>query len=73
MVPNTYFSVKKNIEMLHTVPYRHEMNGACERLNRTLIDKARTIFPQSGMDKKYLAIQCTAYLVAPLRKIPKYR
>ncbi|XP_063836470.1 protein son of sevenless [Ostrinia nubilalis] len=41
------------IVMQHTVPYNPEMNGVAERMNRTLMDKARTILIDAGMKKEF--------------------
>ena len=34
-----------------TVPYSPQQNGTSERLNRTLLDKARSILQDSGLPK----------------------
>ena len=37
----------------HSAPYSHEQNGQSERLNRTILDKARCLLFQAQMSKKY--------------------
>lgn len=41
---------QKGIQLLYTVPYNPEMNGVAERLNRTLVEKARSMLIASGID-----------------------
>lgn len=36
-----------------TVPYTPEQNGVSERMNRTIIEKARSILQDSGLNKKF--------------------
>ncbi len=54
---------EKGIMCEHTVPYTPQMNGKAERLNRTLVEKARCLLEDSSLSKKYWdeAIQCAAY------------
>lgn len=47
------FSAKKGIELLYTVAYNPELNAVSERLNRTLMEKARTMLLTSGLDKRF--------------------
>ena len=48
----------------HSAPYSHEQNGQSERLNRTILDKARCLLFQAQMSKKYWseAVLAAAYL-----------
>lgn len=41
---------QKGIQLLYTVPYNPEMNSVAERLNRTLVEKARSMLIGSGID-----------------------
>jgi len=43
---------KKGIEMNYIVPYSSQMNGTAERLNRTLMEKARALLTESKMKKE---------------------
>lgn len=47
-----------------TIPYTPEQNGVSERLNRTLVEKARTMLKDSGLQKRYWgeAINTAVYL-----------
>lgn len=47
------FCKEKGIEMDYTVPHNPEMNSVAERLNRTLVEKARTMLAASGLDQKF--------------------
>lgn len=47
------FCTEKGIQLEYTVPYNPEMNSIAERLNRTLVEKARSILCASGIDKKF--------------------
>lgn len=59
------FCKKKSIEVNWTVPYTPEQNGVAERMNRTLVEKARAMMLDSGISKRFWgqAIQTAAYLV----------
>lgn len=37
----------------HTVACNPKINGAAERMNRTLVDKARTVLINSRMEKQF--------------------
>lgn len=58
------FCKKKGIQIEWTVPYTPEQNGVSERMNRTLVEKARSMLEDSGIDKKFWgpAIQTAAFL-----------
>lgn len=47
------FCNDNGILLQHTVAYNPEMNGVAKRLNRTLLDKARTILGESNMNKEF--------------------
>eukprot|EP00877_Chromochloris_zofingiensis_P009919 jgi/Chrzof1/5180/Cz15g15040.t1 len=47
-VMNSYYS-SKGIIAQHTVPYSPQQNGKAERLNRTLLDKARSMLADAGL------------------------
>eukprot|EP00877_Chromochloris_zofingiensis_P010255 jgi/Chrzof1/5483/Cz16g04290.t1 len=47
-VLNSYYS-NKGIIAQHTVPYSPQQNGKAERLNRTLLDKARSMLADAGL------------------------
>lgn len=49
------FLRKEGIIHQTTVPYCPEQNGVAERLNRTLMDKARCMLMESGLSRKYWA------------------
>lgn len=55
----------KGIQMDFTVPYSPQQNGTSERMNRTLVEKARTMLEDSGVHKGLwgAAIQTAAYLI----------
>lgn len=48
----------------YTVPYTPELNGKAERLNRTLVEKARSMAYEAGMPKEFWneAVHVAAYL-----------
>lgn len=58
------FCKEKGIQLLFTVPYNPEMNGIAERLNRTLVEKARTMLLASNLGKRFWseAIQTANYI-----------
>ncbi|XP_062541020.1 uncharacterized protein LOC134209055 [Armigeres subalbatus] len=49
----------------YTVPYTPQQNGVSERLNRTILDKARAMVEDSGLPKKLWreAVQAAVYIV----------
>ncbi|KAK7605374.1 hypothetical protein V9T40_007232 [Parthenolecanium corni] len=65
------YCAEKGIVCERTIPYTPQMNGKAERLNRTLVEKARCLLHQSGLEKTYWdeAIQCAAY---QLNRCPNY-
>lgn len=58
------FCKKRGIQVEWTVPYTPEQNGVSERLNRTLVEKARSMLTDSEVDKCFWgqAIQTAAFL-----------
>ena len=58
------FCKQKGIQIKNSIPYTPELNGKAERLNRTLLDKARDydVGIKSGKDMWGEAILCAAYL-----------
>lgn len=59
------FCRSKGIQIEFTVPYTPEQNGTSERMNRTLVEKAKTMLLDSGLDKRFCgqAVQTAAYLL----------
>lgn len=59
------FCKQKGIEMQCTIPYSPEQNGVSERMNRTLVEKAKSMLFSSGIEKKFWceAVETAAYLV----------
>lgn len=59
------FCRKKGIQMECTVPYTPEQNGVSERMNRTLVEKARAMLFESKVNKIFWceAVETAAYLV----------
>lgn len=59
------FCRQKGIQMEFTVPYTPEQNGVSERMNRTLVEKARSMLIGSGVDKQFWceAVETAAHLV----------
>lgn len=55
----------KGIVLNYTIPYTPQHNGKAERLNRTLIEKARALLYDSRLDRKFWgeAIRSAAYLL----------
>lgn len=47
------FCKDKGIDIDYAVPHNPEMNSVAERLNRTLVEKARTMLHASGLDKQF--------------------
>lgn len=56
---------KKGIEIQWTVPYTPELNGTSERMNRTVIERARAMLEDSGLDKSFWvqAVRTAAYVI----------
>ena len=59
------FCKVKGIQIEWTVPYSPEQNGVSERMNRTLVEKVRSMISDSGIGKEFWApaVQTAAYLV----------
>lgn len=55
----------KGIVLDYTVPHSPQMKGKAERLNRTLLEKARTLIFDSGLTKKFWgeAVYVATYLL----------
>jgi hypothetical protein len=49
----------------HTIPYTPQRNGVVERMNRTIISKARCMLFNAGMDRHFWAeaVSTTCYLI----------
>lgn len=47
------FCKQKGIQMEPTVPYTPEMNPLSERMNRTLVEKARSMLVDACIDKRF--------------------
>lgn len=58
------FCRQQGIKMEFTVPYSPEQNGVSERMNRTLVEKARSMLFDSGISKTFWgeAIETAAFL-----------
>jgi hypothetical protein len=67
-------SIFKKLGITHSTsaPYTPEENGKAERINRTILDKTRSLIYQSNIPKKYwnLALQSAVYLY---NRTPNYR
>lgn len=59
------FCNKKGIQIETTMAYTSQQNGKAERLNRTLIEKVRTLLADSNFDKNMWgeAVYASAYIV----------
>lgn len=59
------FTRDRGINYQHSVAYRPQMNGRAERLNRTLVERARTALLESGLSSTYWteALYYAAYSV----------
>ena len=59
------FCREKGIRIGATVGYSPKSNGRSERMNRTLLDKARTMLIACGLDEKFWpeAMMCSSFLV----------
>ena len=57
---------QRGIQMEWTNPYTPEQNGTSERMNRTLVEKARSMLEDKSLDKKLwgVAVQTAAYRVS---------
>ena len=56
-IPNSLkqFCVDKGIFIDYSVPYNPQQNGKAERMNRSLVEKARAMFNESGVPKYFWA------------------
>jgi transposase InsO family protein len=70
---------KKGIQTPKTMPYNHQQAGKAERLNQSLLNRARTMLDDSGLPKRFWseAILCANYILnrCPTRstgKIPAF-
>lgn len=59
------FCRKRGIQVEFTVPYTPEQNGVSERMNRTLVERARSMLICAGIHKVFWAeaVMTAAYLV----------
>lgn len=59
------FCRNKGVQVEWTVPYTPQQNGLSERLNRTLVEKARAMLDDSSVDKRFWgqAVLTAAYLI----------
>lgn len=59
------FCKEKGIQVEWTVPHTPEQNGVSERLNRSLVERARSMLDDSKADKRFWgqAIQTAAFLL----------
>lgn len=58
------YCIDSGIQIEYTVPYTPEQNGVAERMNRTLLERARTMMLESGLPKFLWseAVICAVYL-----------
>lgn len=47
------FCKEKGIQIIYNVAYNPEMNSVAERMNRTLVEKARTMLLAANVDRKF--------------------
>lgn len=59
------FCKENGIILDYTIPYTPQLNGKAERMNRTLVEKARCLLSDAGMPKEFWgeAIRCSTYLL----------
>lgn len=59
------FCASKGIQFHNTIPYTPELNGVAERLNRTILEKARAMIIHSKLNKSFWgeAVLCATYLL----------
>lgn len=66
---------KKGIKMDTTIPHTPQLNGKAERLNRTLLEKSRSLIFDSQLDKHFWgeAVRVSAYILnrSPIESLPK--
>lgn len=48
-----HFCAERGIEEIFTVPYTPELNGVAERYNRTIMEKARSMIFDAGLEKRF--------------------
>ncbi len=69
------FCKEKGIEQQFTVPYNPQQNGVAERMNRTLVESARTMIQESGLPLNYWgeALMTAVYVrnICPTRALDK--
>ena len=60
-----YFCKQEGIVRHHTIPYTPQQNGVAERMNRTIISKARCMLFNAGMDRYFWveAASTACYLI----------
>lgn len=67
------FCADHGIWRIKTVPCRSQENGAAERLNQTILERARCMLSNAGLGKEFWAEACntTVYLInrAPLSRL----
>lgn len=58
------FCLEKGIQISYTPPYTPQLNGVAERMNQTLMDKARSMIMDSKLDKSFWedAVLAAAYI-----------
>lgn len=58
------FLRREGVEHQYTVPYSREQNGVAERKNRTLVEAAKSMLLDAGLDKRFWAeaVLTAAYL-----------
>ena len=59
------FCKEKGIQRQLTMPYTPEQNGVSERMNRTIMNKTRSMLKTSGLPQRYWAEACgtAVYLI----------
>ncbi|CAH9089803.1 unnamed protein product [Cuscuta europaea] len=64
--------VESGIRRHKTVPYTPQQNGLAERMNRTLLDKVRSMLATSGLPKKFWgeAVNTATYLINRSPSVP---
>ncbi|CAH9077615.1 unnamed protein product [Cuscuta europaea] len=64
--------IESGIRRHKTVPYTPQQNGLAERMNRTLLDKVRSMLATSGLPKKFWgeAVNTATYLINRSPSVP---
>lgn len=59
------FCIQKGIELEYTVPYTPQQNCVAERMNRTIMEKARALIFDSGINKEFWgeSVYTAVYLI----------